>query len=336
VIDHTPGLLRPGVELLVRTIDDSVDDRVPGLAAEVAFFALLSLPPLLLTAAASLGFLSDELTNQFVNGLTRAARTTFTGPTVDNIIRPTLDLLVAEERVDIISFSFAVTLFSVSRAIRVILQAVAIAYDQDHRRPSWRERLYSLLTTVVLLLVVPLVVPLLVAGPDLGNQLADLALVPAEVAVIWAVAYWPTVAVVTVLVVATTYHVATPSWTPWRRDLPGAALTVAIWLGGSAGLRLYTNRAISDPDVYGPLAGPLVLLVWLYLLAFAVLVGAELNAEIERLHPSPEQQLAPPSERLRRGARRARDRVRDAVPDTRPRRNGAPPDPAPAGRAGDD
>lgn len=310
IVDHTPRFLRPVIELTLRTIDDSLDDRVPGLAAEVAFFALLSLPPLLLTAAASLGFLSDELTRQFVDGLLVAAESTFTSATIEQVIAPTLELLTAEERPDIISISFAVTIFAVSRAVRVFLQAVAIAYDIEDRRPSWRNRVYSVLITVAVLILVPLIVPLLVAGPDLGTQLTNFALVPVEVGVLWSLLYWPTVAVVTVLVVATTFHLVAPWWTPWRRDLPGAVLTVAIWLGGSAGLRLYTTRAVSDADVYGPLAGPLVLLLWLYLLAFAVLLGAELNAEVERLFPATGPGTLAPGEQLRRRTRRTRARVR--------------------------
>lgn len=310
IIERTPRPLRPGVELVLRTVDDALDDRIVGLAAEIAFFALLSLPPLLLTVAASLGFLSEDLTTRFVTGLTRASRSTFTGPTIDNVIEPTLQLLTTQRRVDVISVSFAVTVFSASRVMRVLLDAVGIAYDMDRERQSWRQRLYGLGATLGLLLLAPVLVPLLVVGPDLGEQLARLAAVPDQFGTLWRALYFPSVGVLAILVVATTYHLAAPWWTPWRRDLPGALLTVVIWLAGSAGLQLYTSRAISDPDVYGPLAGPLVLLVWLYLLAFAVLLGAEFNAELERLFPSPEQQRAPARDRLRQRASAARRRVR--------------------------
>lgn len=313
IVERTPRAMRSPVELVLRTIDDALDDRIVGLSAEIAFFALLSLPPLLLTAAASLGFLSDELTSQFVTGLTSASRSTFTRSTVDDFIEPTLQLLTTQRRADVISISFAVTVFSASRVMRALIDAVGIAYDMDRDRPSWRQRLYGVGATIGLLVFAPVLVLLLVVGPDLGEQLATLAAVPDQFGQLWQTLYFPGVGVLAILLVASTYHLAAPWWTPWRRDLPGALLTVVIWLGGSAGLQLYTSRAISDPDVYGPLAGPLVLLVWLYLLAFAVLLGAELNAEIERLFPSPEQQRAPARDRLRQRAGAARDRVRSVT-----------------------
>lgn len=313
VIGHSPSAVRPGVELVLRTVDDALDDRIVGLAAEIAFFALLSLPPLLLTFAASLGFLSEEVTTSFVTDLTFAARSTFTSQTVENVIEPTLQLLTTQRRVDVISVSFAVTIFSASRVMRVLIDAVGIAYDMDHERQGLRQRLYGVGATLGLLVLAPVLVPLLVVGPDLGDQLAALAVVPDEFGQLWQLLYFPAVGVLAVLAVATTYHLAAPWWTPWRRDLPGALLTVVIWLGGSVGLQLYTSRAINDPDLYGPLAGPLVLLIWLYLLAFAVLLGAEFNAEIERMFPSPEQQRAPARDRLRQRATAARDRVRAAT-----------------------
>lgn len=299
VVRRTPRRLRPGVELVVRTVADALDDRVVGLSAEIAFFTILALPPLLLTVVAALGYLPGDQGQAFVEGVSAAARRVFTTDTVDDLIRPILEEVVTGERIGVLSGAFAIAVFSASRALRVVLTSVTIAYDLEEQRPSWAQRLYGLATTLGLLVIVPILLPLLLAGPDLGQELTMYAVVPAVTAVIWPYIYWLGVGVGAVLGVAGLYHLAAPWWTPFRRDLPGAVLAVGVWLATSAGLRTYAEQALIGREVFQVIAGPLVLLLWLYMLAFGVVVGAELNAELERMWPSPEQRRAPPGDRLR-------------------------------------
>ena len=295
-----PEPARGPARLLARTAVDSVDDRIVGLSAEVAFFAILSLPPLLLTVVAALGYLPGNQSSEFVAALIRAAGQIFTRATVTEVIAPIITDLVESPRTDVLSIGFALAVLSASRAVRVMLTAVSIAYDLDGVRPGLRQRVVALLLTLALFVVVPVVVPLLLAGPDFGLALARSEFVPGVLADLWPLVYWAGVGGVGVLTVAVIHHVAAPWWTPFRRDLPGAVLAVVIWVVASAGLRYFTRTVFADGEIYGILAGPLALLVWLYVLAFGVLVGGELNAELERLYPSPEQRGAPASERLRR------------------------------------
>ena len=283
----------------MRTIIDALEDRVVGLSAEVAFFAILSLPPLLLTVVAALGYLPGDQSDAFVTGVAAASERVFTRDTVDELITPFLRDIVAAERIGVLSGAFAVAVFSASRAVRVVLTSVTIAYDLEAQRPSWAQRVYGLAATLGLLVVVPVVFPLLLAGPDLGTDLARYDWVPVQTAAVWPYVYWLGVGLGAVLAVAGLYHLAAPWWTPFRRDLPGAALAVGVWLASSAGLRTYAEQAFIGREVFQVIAGPLVLLVWLYTLAFGVILGAELNAELERMWPSPEQRQAPRAERLR-------------------------------------
>lgn len=316
----------------MRTVNGALGDRAVGLAAEVAFFAILSLPPLLLTIVAALGFIPGDQSEAFLEGMVAASRRVFTSATVDSVVRPTLEAVVESQRTDILSIGFAVAVFSASRAVRVVLTAVSIAYDLEGDRPSWAQRLYGLLATLGLLCAVPILLPLLLAGPDFGVYLTEFDLVPTATARIWPLAYWLGVGVAAVVAVAGLYHLAAPWWTPFRRDLPGAALAVALWVVASSGLRTYTERAITGNELFQYLAGPLVLLVWLYLLAFAIILGAELNAELERMFPSPEQRQAPPGDRLRKrlldtsAAARLEDRLPDLVDRIRSSGDASPDD----------
>jgi membrane protein len=101
--------------------------------------------------------------------------------------------------------------------------------------------------------------------------------------------YWPTVSVAALAALATLYHVATPVRSPWRRDLPGAALALTIWVLASFVLRWVIGHSVGGTSIYGPLATPIVVLIWLYFLAIAVLIGAALNAAVRRLWPADER-----------------------------------------------
>src|SRR4029079_13801775 len=101
--------------------------------------------------------------------------------------------------------------------------------------------------------------------------------------------YWPIVVVLSIFFLATLYHVSVPVRTSWRFNLPGAALTMVIWIFGSFLLRwVLTSPAKGSTSIYGPLAAPIVVMLWLYLLSIAVLIGAALNASFDRLWPEKE------------------------------------------------
>jgi membrane protein len=300
LIERTPERARPGVRLLVRTVDGALADRLPGLAAEIAFWVLLSLPALLLAglAAASVaGGLGDaDWQAQFVDRTVEVSRVALTDRTVEVLRRQLLKLVVGGG-VAIASFAFLTTVWTASRAVRVVLTTLAIAYDRRDVRKGWQDRLIGFVITVGGLLVGLVVMPLLLAGPNFGEQLVQwIGQDPVGIADLWRVLYWPAIVVAVTLVIAALYHLGVPGHTPWRRDLPGAVLATTFWLAGSAGLRLYGTWILDGDSVYGPLAGPIVALLWLWLTGFAVLLGAELNAAIEAewpLEPADEAPVGP-------------------------------------------
>ncbi|MFP5309695.1 MAG: YihY/virulence factor BrkB family protein [Actinomycetes bacterium] len=294
LIDAAPSRIRPGVELAVRTVDDTVADRVPGLAAEVAFFSLLSLPPLLLTVVATLGLLPGRWAARFTTAVERLATSVLSPESIEEVVRPILAALTADGRTGLAVIAFALTVLSASRAVRVVLVAISIAYDLEETRAGWQQRVWGIGLTLGGIVLVPLVIPLLLAGPDIGEQVLRTLGAPDLAAELWRRLYVPGLGLVLVGLLAVVYHVGAPWSTPWRRDLPGAVLAVVVWFLGSAALRVYSARAIDGREIYDPIAGPLVLLLWLYVTAFAVLLGAELNAEIERQWP---REDGPPARR---------------------------------------
>ncbi|OLT16394.1 hypothetical protein BJF80_07535 [Serinicoccus sp. CUA-874] len=100
--------------------------------------------------------------------------------------------------------------------------------------------------------------------------------------------YWPLVGVLGIMSLTGLFHVSTPARSPFWRDLPGALLTVVLWVVSSILIRRWAELAAGGFSVFGPLTAPIILMVYLYFLSFAILVGASLNAAIRRLWPPPE------------------------------------------------
>lgn len=292
LIHRVPPRLRPAATLIARTADAAVGDRLPGLAAEIAFWALVSLPALAIAAVATTTLVLDQddgqLRDQVLEAALDVAEIALTPEAIDNAARPALELLLDTSGAGVVSFAFLVAVWTASRAVRVLLTTLALTYDRAYLRSGVKTRLIGVAMTLVGLLVAAVLTPLLLAGPGFGATLAEwIGRDPIGLAELWRVAYWPATVLSATLVIALLFHVGVPGRTPFRRDLPGAMLTTGVWLVGSVALRTYASVAVgSGTSAYGPLAGPIVLLLWLWLTGLAVLLGGALNAQIDRLWPT--------------------------------------------------
>jgi membrane protein len=284
----------------VRTVRDSLDDRLPGLAAEVAFYVLLSLPPLLLVGLGAVGYIGELFGPDTVEEVRRrvvdAAGAVLSPSTMEDIVQPAVDSLLERGRADILSIGAVLALWSGSRALRVIVQAVTIAYDLEDHRTWWQHRLLGLGLTFTGVLTVAILLPLLVAGPRAGESLARQYGLADVFDIVWRILYYPTVILLGLAILTWVYHIVPPVRTAWRRDLPGAVLAVVVWLAASSALRLYAVRFVEPDSPYSVFGTPVVMLLWIYVTSVALLVGAELNAEIEKMWPTPGGPYAPDGE----------------------------------------
>ena len=276
----------------VRTVRDSFDDRLPGLAAEVAFYILLSLPPLLLVGLGAVGYIGDLFGPETVAAvrlrIIDGAGAVLTPTTMTEVVHPAVNGLLEQGRADILSIGAVLALWSGSRALRVIVQAVTIAYDIEDRRSWWQHRLLGLGLTFAGIVTGAVLLPLLVVGPRAGEDLARRYGLAEVFDLVWRVLYYPAVIIIGLAVLTWVYHVVPPVRTIWRRDLPGAVLAFVVWLAASTALRVYALRFVEPDSPYSVFGTPLVMLLWIYVTAVALLVGAELNAEIEKMWPTAE------------------------------------------------
>jgi membrane protein len=273
--------------LVVLTVGTCLRYRVTGLAAEAAFFAILSLPPLIFALAGSIGYVFAQLDNSQIDDVRQTvldlAARGLTPETVDKIIRPTLNDVLRGGRYDVISIGFILALWSGSRALNVFVDTITIMYGLGGHRGIVRTRALSFLLYVLGMLTGVVTIPLVVAGPRLVARV-----LPERLDFLNEL-YWPTVVLLCVCFLTTLYHVSVPVRTAWRFNLPGAVFTLFCWIVGSAVLRwVLVETAGGSTSIYGPLAAPIAVLLWLYILSIAVLIGAALNAAFDQIWPQSE------------------------------------------------
>ncbi|WP_340540292.1 YihY/virulence factor BrkB family protein [Nocardioides sp. GXZ039] len=270
--------------LIVTTVSSCLKYRVTGLAAEGAFFAIVSVPPLIFALAGGIGYVSEQFSAAQVQDVRRAvldfSATFLTDSAVDKVIDPTLNEVLKGGRLDVISLGFVLSLWSGSRALNVFVDTITIMHGLGGHRGIVKTRALSFALYILAVVTGAISIPLIIAGPKLVREWlpnrADFLIQ----------FYWPIVIVVCICFLATLYHVSVPVKTNWSFNLPGATFSLVAWILGSYVLRwVLTTTAADSRSIYGPLAAPIAVLLWLYLVAIAVLIGAAVNAAFDQVFP---------------------------------------------------
>ena len=274
--------LRAVRDVTVDVLRESRDDRVTGLAAEVAFFGVLSVFPALLAVTAALGWLESLLgrdvalrAEQEVVALLERVLTDEASGAVD-----TARDLFARENPGVLTFGVLGALWAMSRGLAAVIRALHEAYDVEERRSYVRVRLTGLGLAIGTVLAGAVLLSMFVLGPlfGRGHDVAGAIGAGGGFVFLWNVARPPLVFAGLAGWALIILHVAPAHGGSWRRDMPGAVLAAALWILVSAGLRLYLEIAADANEMLGVLGGALIVLVWLYLLSLGLLLGAELNA----------------------------------------------------------
>jgi membrane protein len=250
------------VEFLQRARRKLVADRVSGLAAEVAFWAVLSVVPAVLVLTSLVGLVGsafgEDVSQRVEQQLVEVVDgTSPAGP--DGLARSVTDLF-DEPRPGVFSVALVVTLWAASRAAALLVGALDVINGSGRQRSWVNRRLWGLGVALGSVVVVTAV-------------LVVFALAPAFVAGVWAVVAWALVAVAWITAVFT---VASASALGWRHHVVGAAVAVGLAAVFTAGFRIYLGVQAGNVILFG-LGGVLVALLWLYLLGLGVLVGAVVN-----------------------------------------------------------
>ncbi|MGE3177416.1 MAG: YihY/virulence factor BrkB family protein [Vicinamibacterales bacterium] len=290
-------------DLLKRTVKETQADNGLGLAAQLAYYFFLALVPALIFLVALAGAVTrPELVQRLIDMMSGTVP-----PDVVNIVRDQLVSVSQGGQGGILTFGAAAALWSSSAAMVALIDALNRAYDIEDARPWWRQRLTAILLTlgVATFMIVSLI--LVIAGPQLAGSLAGRLGLGTAFEWTWKLLQWPLVFLLVALAIGLIYRFAPDAEQDFVFLTPGSVVATFLWLVGSLGFRLYVVNFGSYNETYGTLGGIIVLLLWLYLSGLVVVVGAEMNAEIE--HASEHGKAAGekrPGERAVLGPRAAR------------------------------
>jgi membrane protein len=271
-------------DLARRTFREFLADDCLGLAAQLAYYFFLSLFPALLFLLALASFFSlGDVAERLVPSMGSVVP-----PDVLAITREQIQRISDANHSGLLTIGFLGALWSSSAAIVSIIDSLNRAYDVNETRPWWRVRLVALSLTVALASLVLIAFALVLAGPTVAEYLADIYQLGAVFEWTWKVAQWPIAVLLVSAGVGLVYYAGPDIDQRWSSVAPGAILATILWLVASLGCKFYVTNFTDYNAVYGTVGGVIVLLLWFYVSGLAVLMGAELNAELEHsLAPDP-------------------------------------------------
>jgi membrane protein len=268
-------------ELIKRTCREVLADDCLGLAAQLAFYFFLALFPALLFLAAIVSFVPVAgLLEAITTNLSRVAPTEVLAIIQDQILK-----IAHEQNGGILTLGMLGTIWSTSTGLDAIISTMNQAYDIQEGRAWWKVKLIALGLTVTLALFIVISFTLVLVGPALAERLADWAHVGPAFAWTWKIVQWPIIFLLVTLAVALIYYYAPDAVQEWIWITPGSVLATTLWLLISLGFKFYVAHFAAYNATYGAIGGVIVTMLWFYLSALAVLIGAELNAEIEHASP---------------------------------------------------
>jgi membrane protein len=286
-----------------RTIREIIADDCLGLAAQLAYYLFLALfPAILFLLALGSFFPLQDLAGDLVRFLQPVA-----SQEVITIISEQIRRISEAENGGLLTFGVLAALWSSSAAMVASTTALNVAYDIEESRPWWKVRLIAIGLTLALAVFFLVSASLVLAGPEVAEYLGRTLRMGGVIEWTWKVLQWPVVFALVSTGIGIVYYFAPDADQDWVWISPGAVVATLLWLVASLGFRIYVTQFSDYNAAYGALGGVMVLLLWFYVSSLAILVGAEMNAEIEHASPhgkDPGEKV--PGQRKMIGARAAR------------------------------
>jgi membrane protein len=262
--------------LTKRVFSEILEDNCLGLAAQLAFYFLLALFPALIFLVALIGLLPiDGVMSTWLAALAR-----FAPPDVLDVVRDQFLEVRRGNQVSLLTVGFAGAVWSSSTAMTAIIGTLNTAYGLQERRPWWKCRFLAIGLTLSLAVFMVLAQALILLAP----WAADLAATRTGIALgsIWDPVRWVLAVGLLVTALDVIYHFAPDAESEFTWLTPGALVAALLWFGASYGFKMYVEHVDDFAATYGTLGGVVVVMLWFYLSGLAILVGAEVNAEIDR------------------------------------------------------
>jgi membrane protein len=249
-------------------------DNCLGMAAQLAYYFFFALFPtlLVLLAVADL-FATDVL--KMIQGMAGVVP-----PAAVRVITDQLMRISEGERSGLFTIGMLTALWSSSSAMTAIIDTLNAAYDIEEGRAWWKVRLTAIGLTIGLAVFIIAAFALVVGGPTVAERLADRFYLGPAFEWTWKIVQWPVVCVLVSGAIGLVYYFAPDAEQDWVWLTPGSIAATVMWLAASLGFKFYIASA-NPYESYGLIGGVMVLMLWLYISGLVILLGAEMNAEIE-------------------------------------------------------
>ncbi len=264
---------------LVQTYGDLLRNHTLQMAAALSYYFVLSLFPALIFLSAVVAFLPlPDLFNQALGMMAR-----FLPPDSMGLVRRVLSDVITPNRGTFLSFGIFGTLWAASGGFSAAIEALNIAYDVQDDRPFWKTRPLAMGLAFVTGALMLVALSVMIVGPRFGEWLAARVHLSYLFVLLWPYVHWAIAIGFTILAVEALYFLAPNVKQRFLATLPGAILAVGCWIALSYLLGLYFRHFANFNKTYGTLGAAIALMMWLYWIGFAMLVGAELNSELAKI-----------------------------------------------------
>jgi membrane protein len=259
---------------------DLINDDVMGRSAQLSYYFLLALFPLLLFLVTLFGYFADR-GSELRNSLLRYLGTVIPY-SATTLIHTTLDGIAQEKGGFKLSFGILAAFWAASNGMSAISETLNVAYKVKETRAWWKVRLISMALTVALALLIIAALVLVLMGSTIAERIAAIYGYSALFTYGWSILQWPLVFFFVLMTFNLIYYFAPDlRGHQWRWVTPGAIIGIALWLLVSFGFRIYLHFFNSYDATYGSLGALIILMLWFYLTGAAILIGGEVNSEIE-------------------------------------------------------
>jgi membrane protein len=246
-------------------------------SGSLAYYYFLSLLPLMILIASALAYI--PIPHLFDQVLLWMAY--FVPADSMTLVRKVFSDLMVTRNSGFLSFGIVGTIWTASGASAAMIEALNVAYDVKEGRPFWQTRLLAIGLTTMLAVLAAVVLAAMILGPILGARLAHRVGLDPVFILAWSYFRWVLAIAFSILAVEVVYYLApNVEQRKFWRTVPGAVVAVGLWIAASYGLGFYLQHFGNLSKSYGTLGAVAALLLWFYVSSAAILIGAEMNAEL--------------------------------------------------------
>jgi membrane protein len=266
--------------VLKRTVKEFKEDNLTDWAAALTYYSVLAIFPALIVLVSILGLVGESATQPLIDELGTVAP----GPAQEIFTNAIENLQGSQGTAGVVFvIGLLAALWSASGYVAAFMRASNAIYDMEEGRPIWKTLPVRVSLTLVLLLLLAISAMAVVITGGLAKAVGDVVGVGDTAVEVWDIAKWPALLLVVSFMFALLYWAAPNVKHPGFRWIsPGGVFAVIGWLIASAAFAFYVSSFGSYNKTYGALGGVIVFLVWLWISNIMILLGAELNAELER------------------------------------------------------